>query len=205
MSRESKFIGYLVLGLGVLAVISVLVLAFSGGPDTSDAEIDPQVTAQLQNDIEGNKAPVQQTTAKPKPELVMARQKGIDLSDLRGGWKSASGDYVLVMQMDKGAFQIILAPMDANLPRMYSSGSYTLLDDIVILKPRSDWKAPPAPQGSDIRYERLARGQYAMIVGFKDGAMIWQDVPQSEKRVSIARSPLLQDNSLNYIVWKKLD
>lgn len=206
MSRESKFIGYLVLGLGVLAVISVLILAFSGGVDTS-GEADPKVAQGLQQDMAS--APTAASRSKPaapKAELAMPRQKGIKVGDLSGGWKSSIHDYVAVMQMEKGAFQIILAPNNLDLPRMYSSGTYAMVDDMVILTPRTDWKAPPSPAGRNVQYERLTRGTYPMIVGFKDGAMIWQNVPQSEKRIDVpSRSPLLLDPAVDYIVWKKLD
>lgn len=206
MSRESKFIGYLVLGLGVLAVISVLIFAFSGGNVDTSGETDQQVAESLQKDMAAPAKMAKLKPAAPKPELVMPRQKGIDASDLTGSWKSSLGDYVAVMQMDKGAFQIILAPMNHDLPRMYSSGSFTMIDDIAVLTPRSDWKAPPPPPGQDVEYERLTRGEYSMIVGFKDGAMVWQNIPESEKRVSAPpRSPLLLDPALDYIVWKKLD
>lgn len=198
---QSQMVGYVVLGIGVLAAISVLIMAFSGGVDTDGPEPDPKVTASLQQDIsrQEQSAPASKT---PEPKLAMKRQK-ISAGGISGGWKALIGEYMAVMQMDNGAFQIILAPVDPVVPRLYSSGSYKVIDDIVVLAPRSDWKAPAAPAGTNIRYERLTRGDYAMIAGFKDGAMIWQDVPSTEKRVSSSRSPLLLDSELEYIVWKK--
>lgn len=203
MSPESRFIGYLVLGLGVLAVISVLILAFSGGPDISEDNPDPQVAQRLQTDMPKRSSG---QAAAPKPQLVMPRQKGVDMDDLEGSWMANIGPYVAVMQIGKGAYQIILARAEPEFPRIYSSGTISMIDDIAVMKPRSDWKAPATPAGSGISYERLTRGTYPMIAGFKDGAMIWQNVPQGETRTYVPpRSPLLLDRSRDYIVWKKQD
>ncbi len=204
LSHESRFIGYLVLGLGVIAVISVLILAFSGGVDTNEPLPDPTVTANLQSGLSKDAGKVAE--AGNTKALSMSRQKGIDAGDLAGGWQASIGDYVAVMQISKGLFQIIMAHPNAALPRLYSSGSYSMIDDIVVLQPRGDWKAPAVAPGSGIKYERLTRGQYPMIVGFKDGTMVWQNVPQGETRTYVPpRSPLLLNPDKDYIVWKKLD
>jgi len=48
-SRESKFIGYLVLGFGIVAVAAVLLLAFTGSdaPDTAVPQPTPQQSAAI--------------------------------------------------------------------------------------------------------------------------------------------------------------
>lgn len=198
---QSQMVGYAVLGVGILAAISVLIMAFRGGVDTGGPEPDPQVTASLQQDISRQEQAVPATVAK-ESKLALKRQK-ISAGSLSGGWKALIGDYMAVLQMDNGAYQVILASADPVVPRLYSSGSYTMIDDIIVLSPRSDWKAPTPPAGSSIEYERLTRGDYAMVVGFQDGAMVWQSVPSSETRVSYSRSPLLLEQGRDYIVWKK--
>lgn len=206
-SRESQFIGYLVLALGIVAVISVLLMALSGGVDTNSPEPDPKITQALQNEMASSP---QNNVSSPMPaatpELALKRQNGVKANDLNGGWKASIGDYVAVMQIDKGLFQIILAPATPGLPRIYTSGTFKMLDDIAILEPRSDWKAPKAAPNTNIQYERLTRGTFPMVVGFQKGAMIWQNVPVSEKRIYVPpRSPLLLDQGQDYIVWKSLD
>ncbi len=203
MSPESRFVGYLVLGLGVLAFISVLILAFAG-PDVSEEGPDPQVAGRLQTDMASQS---RREEALDKAQLVLPRQKGVDMGDLQGSWMANIGPYVAVMQIGKGAYQIILARGEPEFPRLYSSGTISMIDDIAVMQPRADWKAPAAPAGSGIRYERLTRGSYPMIAGFKDDAMIWQNVPQGvETRTYVPpRSPLLLDPSRDYIVWKRQD
>lgn len=197
--------GYLVLGLGILAVVTVLMLAFGGDSvDTNEPAPDAAVSANLQSglseNMKGAQAP-QQTAPAP---LALARQKKVDIGDLDGGWKASIGPYVGVLQMEKGLFEVILARPEPELARLYSSGTYTIMDDIVVLKPRLDWKPPTAQPG--FRYERLTTGSYPMIVGFKNGAMVWQNVPQTEKRIYVpTRSPLLLDKTREYIVWKRAD
>lgn len=203
--QQSQLVGYVVLGAGVLAVIGVLMLAFSGNAPTSVPEPSPQVAESLQEDISRQTLAPNKSAAPPaQPKLVLKRQK-VSAGSLTGGWKALIGDYIAVIQMDKGAYQVILAHADPVVPRLYSSGTYALMDDIITLSPRSDWKAPTPPAGSGIRYERLTRGDYSMIAGFKDGAMIWQNVPDDEKRLSASRSPLLLEQDDDYIVWKKAD
>lgn len=204
--QQSQIVGYIVLGVGIIAALSVLILAFRGmssGDPINVPEPSPQVAESLQKDIE--REPIRAATPPPapqQPKLALKRQK-ISAGNVAGGWKALIGDHIAVIQMDKGAFQIIMAPAEPVVPRLYSSGTYTIVDDIITLRPRSDWKAPATPAGSSIRYERLTRGEYSMIVGFKDGAMIWQNVPDDEPRMSAARSPLLLEQDDDYIVWKK--
>jgi hypothetical protein len=203
--QQSQMLGYAVLGVGVIAALSVLILAFrgfGGGGDVFNVpEPAPQVAEKLQEDISRQPRSAPPAPAQ-EPKLVIKRQK-INSGNVTGGWKALIGDYIAVIQMDKGAYQIILAPADPVVPRLYSSGTYSVLDDIITFRPRSDWKAPTPPAGVNIRYERLTRSDYSMIVGFKDGAMIWQNVPEDEKRISAYRSPLLIEQDEDYIVWKK--
>jgi len=202
MSRESQFVGYLVLGLGVLSVITVIILAFSNrGVDTDEKAPDARITASLESGL--SKGMTSGAAKADNAQLAMARQSGIKAGDLQGGWKAAIGPYVGVLQMDKGVFQIIMARPEPEFSRLFSAGTYKLVDDLIVFTPQMDWK--PAGAGN-VRYERLTAGQYPMIVGFKNGAMVWQNVPQSEKRVYVpSRSPLLSDTDKNYIVWKKTE
>lgn len=198
--------GYLVLGFGALALIAVLIIALSGPSlDTDEGLPDEKTAASLQETIQqtGRAVGTPQPAQSVSPQLVLPRAKSVKESQIEGGWQSQIGDYVAVLQIQRGAFQIILASTDPARTRLYSSGTYRIIDDIVALEPRLDWKAP-ATQGA--AYERLTTGSYPMIAGFKDGAMVWQNVPRGESRIYVpTRSPLLLDPQKNYIVWKRVD
>lgn len=205
-SRESRFIGYLILGFGAVALLSVIIIALSNPTlDTDEALPDEQTTARLQETIQqtGVSVPSVQAPAPSAPQLVLPRAKSVKESQIAGGWQAQIGDYVAVLQMKDGAFQVILAHPNPARARLHSSGSYRLIDDIVALEPRLDWKAPVS-QG--VSYERLTTGSYPMIAGFKDGAMVWQNVPREDRRIYVPpRSPLLLDPQKNYIVWRRAD
>jgi len=226
LSRESAFIGYLVLGFGILAVVAV-VLLLMGRDNVSNQAQAPKTPVQQNaahslpasptSDAAGNTTAAQlrrdlnampQTAAvpsEPEPALAFSRGGAIDKDDLSGGWQAMIGDRLAVMQMEKGAFQIILAPADPTFPRSYSSGTYDVLEDMVILNPRLDWAAPKVPEGSGIRYERLTAGSYPMIVAFKGGEMFWQPVPATETRIYVPlTNPLLVGTQQRFISWKKL-
>jgi hypothetical protein len=201
-SQESRFIGYVVLGFGALAVIAVLMLAFGG---SNDVELTAEQTA-LGEELTRIEAPSEAEAQKPQQKLYLKRQKKIDADDMQGGWQAVIGDYLTVLQIQKGAFQIIMALPDPNRPRKYYSGTYRILDDLIVLKPEFKWGAPKRPPGSDITYTRLTASSFPMIVGFDKGNMVWQNAPRSETRVYVPpRSPLLSGTNMDYIIWKKMD
>src|SRR5690606_14837172 len=107
LSKRSELLGYLILGFGILAAVSVLIMALSGVNKDENLP-DPVIAEQLQNDLSQNKAQVAVTTSEEQ-DLVLKRQKKININDLAGGWQARVGDYTGVMQMNKGLFQIILA------------------------------------------------------------------------------------------------
>jgi hypothetical protein len=218
LSKESRFVGYLVLGFGVLAVVTVLLLAFGQkGPDVASApQPEAENVATLTQDIQ----PVPQQTATPqsvpavspppvivdtpKPELYYARQPDVDMRAMEGAWQSMIGEYTGVLQIQNGTYQIILATQRPNAPRLYSLGTYSTIEDIVTLTPRLDWPAPASQLGAS--YEVLTRAPFSLLVGMYKGRLLWQNVPHSEDRVlTVSRSPLFLDNSVNYIVWQKIN
>lgn len=202
-SKESRFIGYVVLGFGTLAVIAMLMIAFGGNEDA------PQTPEQqnLQKELAAAQTAPVDLAEKKETALQFKRQKKIDQGDMQGGWQAAIGDYLAVMQIQKGAFQIIMALPDPNMPRKYFSGTFTTLDDLIILKPQPQWGEPKKPANSPIVYDALTSSTFPMIVGFDGGKMVWQNVPPGvEERVYVpARSPLLSLGDMDYIIWKKTD
>lgn len=201
LSKESRFIGYLVLGFGLLAVITVIIIAVNG--KSGDQSPQDETAAQLVQGLVDT--PVSKPPA-PKKELVFPRSPDVDESDMQGAWQAAIGRYTSVLQFNKGVYQIIMASPDPNAVRLYSSGTYKGLEDILVLTPKLDWPQPVSPEGKKITYDMLTRAPFPVIVLFDKGKMIWQNPPQSERRVLVPyKNPLLVDDKEHYIVWSKLD
>ncbi len=178
MSRESRFVGYLVLGFGVLAIIAVLIIALGGKKEET-----PVVAG-----------------AKPEAQSLIAQ------SDMEGDWQAAIGKFTAVLQIRKNVYQIILAQPDPNAPRYYSSGTFKVVEDVMVLTPRIDWPPPASPAGKKIGYSILTQAPFPMIAVFKDGGMLWQNPPQSEKRVRAPlTSPIFKSERVDYVSWKKLN
>lgn len=201
-SRESRFIGYLVLGFGTLAVIAMLMIAFGGGDETAQT----QEQASLQKELSSIEAPARASEEPEEDKLYLKRQKKIDEGDIQGGWQSMIGEYLAVLQIQKGSFQIIMALPDPQMPRKYFSGTYNILDDLIVLNPQLKWGEPKKPAGAKFSYSRLTSSGFPMVVGFENGNMVWQNTPQTEKRMYVpSRSPLLSLGGMDYIIWKKAD
>lgn len=200
LSYESRFIGYLVLGFGVLAVIAVVIIMLSG----KSAEVKKE-------DVQQTLVPEMIDTqtaapAKPKPELYFKREPDLDTADLKGAWQTSIGKFTAVVQFEKDVYQIILAQADPNAPRLYSSGTYKVLEDIVLLTPRLDWPQPLSPKGKIIPYEVITRAPFPLVVFIDGDKMLWQNPPPSEKRVLVPfKSPIFMDEKVDYVTWKKLD
>ncbi len=218
MSRESRFIGYVVLGFGVLAVVTVLILAFSGGVNVNDAPVPEEADVKAIQSELATTAPVQQAAADPQParqaaplpkrttgKLSFARQENVTAGDLVGSWQSMMGKYTAVIQMDGKVYQIILASPDPAASRIYSSGTYKILDDIVTFMPRTDWPEPSPGRGAKLKYDKLTRAPFSLLVAFQKGRMLMQNVPQSERRVvTTPYSALFMSEKIDYVVWQKI-
>lgn len=204
-SRESRFIGYLVLGFGILAVIAVLILAFSGSGEEGETADAPQ-PVQAQELVT---ALSQQSVAVPAPEpvkdLFFERDADFDAGRMEGDWQAQIGEYTAVLQIRKDVYQIILANNDPNSSRFYSSGTYKVYEDIILLNPRLDWPPPAVPKGKTINYAPMTRAAFPMIAKYEGGKMLWQNVPQAEKRVVAPyTSPLFGTENVKVASWKKL-
>ena len=204
MSKESKFIGYIVLGFGFLAVIAVLILALGGGNKTvSDTAVEtpketPQsLAAELRETPKAIKTP-------EKKDLFFKRDADFDAAKMNGDWQAAIGQFTAVLQIDKNVFQIILASPSRPNKRIYSAGTFKVLEDIIVLTPELSWPKPASSDAS-VAYDRLAISSYPVIATFDGGNLLWQNPPQSEKRVaSPYRTPLVMSEDQDLIVWKRL-
>lgn len=196
------------LGFGVLAVIAVLVLAF-GKSDAPSKPETPQVAAQkpasagdLMADLT---AAPQAVKPVPKVDLFFERDADFAAAKMEGDWQSTIGRYTVVLQIREGVYQLILASADPAAPRYYSSGTYKVIEDIIMLTPRMDWPAPASVGGKIIAYEKLTRAPFPVIARFEGGNMLWQNIPQAEKRVTGPyTSPLFMSEDVKLATWKRL-
>ncbi|PZQ46623.1 MAG: hypothetical protein DI551_04760 [Micavibrio aeruginosavorus] len=210
MSKESRFIGYLVLGFGVIAIVAVLLLVF-GGEKVETAQMPQEATSdqslkvkpedlkkQMTNPVRVVKPAVQDT-------LYFKRDPDLDVGDMEGDWQGQIGSYTAILQIRKNIYQIILASPDPNAKRLYSSGTFSIAEDMAVLSPRNDWPTPVTKAGSNIQYQKITVSPFPMLIKFENGSMLWQNPPQSEKRVIAPRtSPIFMSEPVRYVAWKKL-
>ncbi len=202
--KESRLIGYIVLSVGAIALISMLVIAFIGRTPRPPANAVPAKTLvpELMDLSEGPPPPPPQTD----DQLKIDRQPDINLKEMEGAWQAMVGDYTGVLQLQKGSYQIILAQSDPRMARLFSSGTYKTMEDIIVLTPRLDWQTPTSAQGNAVNYQILTRGMFPVLVSMRGGKMTWQNPPQNEKRVVVPfRSPVLAAGNVDFITWQRLE
>ncbi|MFA5593337.1 MAG: hypothetical protein WC989_08505 [Micavibrio sp.] len=224
MHDNPQLVGYAVLAIGVSLVLGVIYLAFfAGGSAVRQAPMpDGQMAQALVSDLPalprqqgtgaGAAIPQGSTTrisppapVRPQSQLAIRRQSGIDAAQMKGAWQGMIGRFTAVLQLDGVVYQVILASADPNASRIYSSGTYKIMDDIITLTPRSDWPEPVSGAGARVSYDKLTRAPFSLIAGFQQGRMVWQNVPEGEKRVLTTRtSPLFRSENVNYVVWQRV-
>lgn len=203
------------LGFGVLAVVAVLILALGGrgANDAPDADTVEALQAEMAaSPQEREPAPEQAAPApaaaptRPYENTVQfPRQKKIEPEAIAGSWQTAIGRYTAVAQMNEGRFQIIIAAPEPQAPRIYSSGTYRVFDDIVEFTPQAHWPAPTPPPGLSLSYNQLTQASFSFVVTFRGGRMVWQNAPSSERRVyTTLRSPLFMTEDVNFVAWQKM-
>lgn len=212
--RESRLLGYIVLGVGVASVLGVMILALKGKPEDGRV-IDRQTSQQLQADLK----PIEETpkaaepaknAAPPRPPvsqdtLYFKRQPSLSDQAILGTWQAAIGRTTAILQLQRGTYQIILAEPSIS-KRIYSVGTYKKLEDLLVFTPRLDWADPGARGGARVPYEILTRAPFPMVAAIVQGRMLWQNPPQSEERVLVPyKMPLTMGEDVNYIVWLKLN
>ena len=209
MSKESKFIGYLVLGFGVLAIITVLILAFGGADKkttkTTKKETPVKEVVKLAPELLPS-APtaVPKKTEAPQQELLFKRNPDFEAEKMNGEWQASIGQYTAVLQVDKNVYQVILASENEQVARIYSSGTFKVMEDMVMLTPQKNWPQPAAAS-KEIKYRKLTTAAFPVVAYFDGDEMIWQNPPRTEKRVLAPRkSPLLLSQDQEAILWKRL-
>ncbi len=235
ISKESQFIGYIVLGFGALAVISVMLVAANrfGGKNTNSPMVqnvttteqvvqtpptpvskpvpinNPELQNRVAQDLIKNlpqnfsSAPVQ--TKKPnKQELYFNRQPDLKISDIEGSWQSMVGDSTIVLTLTRGSYQMIVANPNEYSERKYSSGNFTMIEDILVFSPRHDWPKPTPPRGTDVKYTPITMAKFPVIAAMRGGKMLWQNPPSTENRVYVPRAlAILTDPKQGFLVWQR--
>lgn len=205
-SRESKFIGYLVLGFGVVAVAAVLLLAFMGrgAPDTNAPQPTQQQTAMIAP--VKSQALIQAPKPVPPPEykLPFKRQPNMDAAAMDGNWQAMIGKFTAVLQMNKGVYQVIIASDDIYMPRYYSSGTYEVLEDMITFTPQNSWPQPLSKSGGS--YQTISRAPFSAMSAFYEGKMLWANTPPTEYRVRrYPQMALLMGENVDYVVWQRIE
>lgn len=226
---ESKFIGYVVLSFGILAVVAVFIVALNlrSGPAKQVATQNTQqvtqsdtvklpapespgsLQARVAKDLSANFIPDPAKTAPPPPEpvkeLYFKRQPGIKPADVTGAWQTQIGRYTAVLEITASSYQLILADPTNYSSRFYSSGTYSVIEDLFTLTPHREWAAPKSPPGVTVSYISLTASPFPVMAAIQKGHMLWQNPPFTEKRVLVPNSmPIMIDGAQRYLVWQRL-
>ncbi len=182
-SRQDRWIGYAVLGFGLLAVLGVGWLAFSrygATPQTAPPVAEEQAVVK----------------AGPARKLSAAKIEGV--------WETAFLDYNCTLDLrDDGTFRILATRPVQALPRYYSRGRYTLDGAFITLTPDKAMGTPEA-EDPDHKYRPLTLRAYAVELRLKDGQQIWfpgpidQDFPNRNPA-----HPLIQFSGNDSLVWAR--
>ncbi len=218
VSAESRFIGYLVLGFGLLAVVAVAILAVNSresatSPPVSETAAPGAVAvkkpaAQVAKDMEAelrDRPPTVPFKKIERKDLYFKRQPGISAAAVEGTWQSQIGKKTAVLKMSGGSYQISISTMEQPNMRIYSSGTYKKTDDIFIFTPQSQWNPPSVPKDQTLYYTPLTRAEFPVIAAIESGKMLWQNPPPQEKRVDAPSLLVLLDpQDQPYVVWQKM-
>lgn len=217
-SAESRFIGYLVLGFGILAVIAVGILAVNGrgdgpAPMASETSVPGAVAVQkpsseVAKDMATelrDKPPTVPVKKIERKDLYFKRQPGISAVAVEGTWQSQIGEKTAVLKMSGGSYQISVSTTQQPNMRIYSSGTYKQTDDIFLFVPQSQWNPPSVPKDQTLYYTPLTRAEFPVIAAIEGGKMLWQNPPPQEARVDAPSSLVLLDpHDQPYVVWQKM-
>lgn len=217
MSAQSKWVGVVVLGFGVVAVAATIMLALhvrNGAPSAADKPSPEEIAQQEKEDMTQSLQSMKSEPLEEKqPEVQVSaeRQKKIKEKDIVGLWQTKIDGGKAVLQIENGIYRIIVSFDNKNLERRFSNGTYRMIGDILVLSPRSDWGAPEDKNNPDAanNYRALTGSDFPVLVSRQGGKTIWmgandaEDIPSDVYVPNI--NPFLTLIQSGVAVWEPLD
>lgn len=196
VSAQSKWIGFVVLGFGVVAVAAVILMALN--MNATPAE-------QAQQELADSVKSMPSEESVPEPATEYKRQKNVKPADITGMWQTNINGGKAVVQIENGVYRIVVSFDNRNLERRYSNGTYRMVDDVMILTPRTEW-GPPTTDGAE--YRPLTVSEFPLLVARDGKKLVWQN----PKRADVADgdiyipnvNPFLTLTQNGVAVWEKL-
>ena len=188
--KNKSVIGYLIFGVGVLALITVGYFSYKKFFVSSNSNDGPAYKSRLN------------TAAAPQDNRQsFARQKVITTQEIVGTWQAPMDGAKGFLELTKGKYRIFIMVAGSSNVRYYSFGSYTIKEDVLILQPDTQ-KAPSNDPRYDYRLLTQAK-MPVMAVRVKD-KMVWQ-VPSGDVRIYVPpRHPFFRRTKDEIAIWSRL-
>lgn len=201
----SNKIGLGIVVFGVVAFLFVLNLAYqqffgssyTGG--SSQIEVSrEELNAFKQTSLEDE---TERQPERQEPAPVFKAQKSISDKNITGAWDARLNSARALLQIQGGRYQIIIIPDNSASARLYSKGTYTLEDGLLLLVPNLEWGPPKSDR---FAYRVLTRADIPVSVSKHSGKLIWQ-VPGPEVDIYVpTRHPILSETKHKIAVWNAL-
>jgi hypothetical protein len=200
--NKANVIGFVILALGVLALLFVGSIAYKKlfGTDDEIAQSDIDEFRQAGRQSEDR---VANRAAGEQPREAYRRQKEITEREIRETWETRLNDGRALLEIGKGRYRFILIPDNTQVKlRYYSNGNYTLVDDLILLQP--DFKIGP-PDSQTFEYKLLTRSKMPVMASKHKGKLVWQE-PTEEAQIYVPPyHPILNRTKDKIVVWSVLE
>lgn len=198
--KHGEVLGLAVLGLGLLAFVSLGYVAYAKFTRSSPAPVQ-ESEASLEAPM---RVPTDAPAAAPKDEKPSFSEMPPAENMLEGNWHAGFTDAQAYLQMKEGAFQLIYTQGPEARYRKYARGTYTYDQSrgVLTLKPQRSFGEPAAAPG--VAYDILTMRTYNVFVGrdAKSGDLFWAAQKEGTRRDKI-HTLFLITNSDGAIRWGK--
>lgn len=200
----SNKIGLGILVFGVLAFLFVIFLAYQQffGSSYTGGSSNVEITQEELNAFKQSAVTEETAPQKPQePKPVFQHQKSISDKQITGAWDARLNSARALLQIQGGRYQIVLIPDNPASARLYSKGTYTLENGLLLLVPNLEWGPP---KSNRYPYRVLTRADIPVSVSKHRGKLIWQ-VPGPEVDIYVPnRHPVLSETQHKIAVWSAL-